>query len=106
MAAAPRPTARRIVRNDVCGLEQDPPRHLLEQPLDAALASGDLAGFVNSPFWTVDYVGAGPYRLTQWEPGAFLEAAAFDGHALGKPKIDGRRSGRTPQLPFNSMTLT
>jgi peptide/nickel transport system substrate-binding protein len=42
---------------------------------------------VNLPFWTVEYVGAGPYRLERWEPGAFIEAAAFDGHALGRPKI-------------------
>jgi ABC-type transport system substrate-binding protein len=33
-------------------------------------------------------VGVGPFRLTHWEPGAQLEGAAFDGHALGRPKID------------------
>jgi peptide/nickel transport system substrate-binding protein len=33
-------------------------------------------------------VGAGPYRLESWVPGSHLEAAAFEGHALGRPKID------------------
>jgi peptide/nickel transport system substrate-binding protein len=40
------------------------------------------------PFWTQEYVSAGPYKLDRWEPGAFLEVSAFEGHALGRPKID------------------
>ncbi len=44
--------------------------------------------FTGQPFWTREYVSAGPYRVERWEPGAFIEAAAFDGHVLGKPKID------------------
>lgn len=63
------------------------PRHILEQPFQAA-SGGDAQAFVNHPFWTVDYVGLGPYALKRWEAGAFLEATAFDGHALGRPKID------------------
>jgi peptide/nickel transport system substrate-binding protein len=43
---------------------------------------------VAHPFWTTDYVGLGPFRVTNWELGSFLEGAAFDGHALGRPKID------------------
>jgi len=45
-------------------------------------------GFAALPDGTTEYVGLGPYRLERWEPGAFIEAAAFDGHALGRPKID------------------
>ncbi|MPZ14908.1 MAG: hypothetical protein GEU73_10890 [Chloroflexi bacterium] len=63
------------------------PRHILEQPYETA-AAGDTSGFANHPFWTIDYVGLGPYKVDHWEPGAFLEATAFDGHALGRPKID------------------
>jgi peptide/nickel transport system substrate-binding protein len=44
--------------------------------------------FPNLPFWSTEYVGLGPYRLTRWEPGAFIEAEAFAGHALGRPNID------------------
>jgi ABC-type transport system substrate-binding protein len=59
------------------------PRHLIGQ----AFTSQDVEGFVANPFWTTQYVGAGPYKLDKWETGAFMEGIAFDGHILGKPKI-------------------
>jgi len=60
------------------------PRHILGPIAD--LQDGDaLAGL---PFWTREYVSSGPYKLARWEPGAFVEVAAFDGHALGRPRID------------------
>ena len=43
---------------------------------------------MNLSFWTVDFVGAGPYKVDRWEPGSYIESVAFDGHALGRPKID------------------
>jgi peptide/nickel transport system substrate-binding protein len=65
------------------------PRHLLEDSLAAYEADPSTRElFVNQPFWTTDYVGAGPYRLERWEPGSRLETSAFAGHALGRPKID------------------
>jgi peptide/nickel transport system substrate-binding protein len=64
------------------------PRHVLE-PMYAALGQpGGRDTLANHAFWTKDYVGAGPYRLARWEAGYELEGAAFDGHALGRPKID------------------
>ena len=39
-------------------------------------------------FWKFDYVGAGPFKLTNWEPASHLEGEAFDGHVLGRPKIE------------------
>lgn len=60
------------------------PRHILEQPFQQL----DPQSFAGLPFWTVDYVGLGPYRVERWEPGSFVEGVAFEGHALGKPKID------------------
>ncbi len=59
------------------------PRHILEDPFQHL----DAEGFVNHPFWTRDYIGLGPYRITSWEPGSSIDAAAFSGHALGTPKI-------------------
>jgi len=59
------------------------PRHILEATLDTqpeALAS--------RAFWTSEYVGLGPFRVDRWEPGAFIEASAFDRHVSGRPKID------------------
>jgi peptide/nickel transport system substrate-binding protein len=65
------------------GTYQPLPRHLLLELLGRA----DPVAFANLPFWTDEYVGLGPYRVTRWEPGAFIEAEGFDGHALGRPKI-------------------
>ncbi len=65
------------------------PRHLLEPTLAAyELDPGTREQLLNAPFWTTEYVGAGPFKLERWEPGARMEASAFAGHALGKPKID------------------
>jgi peptide/nickel transport system substrate-binding protein len=63
------------------------PRHLLEQPYAAFAQDGDAQAFLNHPYWTTAFVGAGPYRLGRWEPGVQLEATAFPGYALGAPKI-------------------
>jgi peptide/nickel transport system substrate-binding protein len=40
------------------------------------------------PFWREQYVGAGAFRLDHREPGAFFEVSAFDGFALGRPRIE------------------
>src|SRR5581483_11051888 len=58
------------------------PRHIL-----GSASRQDADGFLSQPYWTREYVGAGPYRLERWEPGSFLEATAFDQHVLGRPKI-------------------
>ena len=59
------------------------PSHLLREAFERAPAT-----LITQPFFGSDYISAGPYRLTRWEPGAFIEGAAFEGHVLGKPKID------------------
>lgn len=60
------------------------PRHLLEEDFKTM----DAVAFTGHPYWTFHYVGLGPYKLDRWEPGAFLEASAFDTYALGRPKIN------------------
>lgn len=60
------------------------PRHLLQRTFEGS--PPDV--FANLPYWTTEFVGLGPYRLDQWVLGAFIEGVAFDGHALGRPKID------------------
>ena len=55
------------------------PRHLLEAPL----REGDPDSFMNHSYWTREFIGLGPYRLSQWEPGAFLEGTAFEAHTVG-----------------------
>jgi peptide/nickel transport system substrate-binding protein len=61
------------------------PRHILAE---AFRDLADPVGFSGLPFWTSEYVGLGPYRMTAWEPGAFISGEAFDRYVLGRPKID------------------
>jgi peptide/nickel transport system substrate-binding protein len=70
---------------DAATLDLPPlPRHLLAE----AFERGDAAAFAGLPFWTREYVHLGPYRMTRWEPGAFIEGEAFDRFVFGRPKID------------------
>jgi peptide/nickel transport system substrate-binding protein len=65
------------------------PRHILGEPFQVVEADpNQQEGFRTNPFFSQQFVGAGPYRLDRWEPGAQLEGVAFDAHALGRPKID------------------
>jgi peptide/nickel transport system substrate-binding protein len=59
------------------------PQHILEGPLNTAAAS-----VPHNPYWTTDFVGTGPFKVDRWETGSFIDGSAFDGHALGRPKID------------------
>jgi peptide/nickel transport system substrate-binding protein len=65
------------------------PHHILGELYTAGQGDpGAAEALVNHRYWNYEYVGAGPYRLERWEPSAEWEGAAFDGHALGRPKID------------------
>ncbi|MPZ15630.1 MAG: hypothetical protein GEU73_14615 [Chloroflexi bacterium] len=66
------------------GFFEPMPRHILEQSFHQDTPDA----FLSLPFWTRDYVALGPYRVDRWEPGTSIEGTAFDGHALGRPKID------------------
>jgi peptide/nickel transport system substrate-binding protein len=59
------------------------PRRLMETTYQT-----ERENFIGQVFWTREYVGAGPFKVDRWEPGAFIETTAFDGHVLGRPKID------------------
>jgi peptide/nickel transport system substrate-binding protein len=82
---SPYPDAGAIIVEDLEPL----PRHILE-PAFIAVQQDPAARetFVGLRFWTGEYVGAGPYRLDTWVPGSHMEASAFAGHALGRPKIE------------------
>ena len=63
------------------------PRHLLEQTVLEGATEGEKF-LPNSTFWNVNYVGAGPYKVDSYTPSVSIEASAFDGHVLGRAKID------------------
>lgn len=59
------------------------PRHLLEEAY-----RGDKASFLDIPYWSSEFVGAGPYRLREWVAGVGLLLEANDQYVLGRPRID------------------
>ncbi len=60
------------------------PRHLLEE-----LYNRDKQSFIASSFWISDeYVGAGPYRVSERDHGVQVVYTANPDFFLGKPKID------------------
>ena len=60
------------------------PRHRLEDDFQNQPA----IAFASLPFWTTEYVGAGPYRIDRWEAGSFLEGVAFADHVGRKVGIE------------------
>ena len=60
------------------------PRHLLAD----LYGQGNMEAFDNSPYWTTEFIGLGPYRVGEWVLGSHTEAVASDGYVLGRPKID------------------
>ena len=60
------------------------PRHLLQE----AFAAGDMKAFANLPYWNKNFVGAGPYRVVEWDAGTRMELEAFKDFTLGRPKIE------------------
>lgn len=59
------------------------PRHVLEEPYTA-----DKARFMEHPYFTDEFVGAGPYRVKEYARGSHLLLEAFDRYPLGRPRAD------------------
>jgi peptide/nickel transport system substrate-binding protein len=59
------------------------PRHLLE----GAFAE-DKSAFFAAPYWNVEYVGAGPFKVRDWVADSHVVLQANDAYVLGRPKID------------------
>jgi len=59
------------------------PRHLMED-----LYRRDKDAFLNSPLFREQFVGLGPYQLTRWAQGSFIEVTRFDGYHRGAPPLE------------------
>jgi peptide/nickel transport system substrate-binding protein len=61
------------------------PKHILEPPFRQ-----NKATITDSPYWTTEFIGNGPFRLheKEWEPGSHVLLDAYADFVLGKPKID------------------
>ena len=62
---------------------------LPEHQVGDLYAAGDPEAFLNHSFWVSPaYVGTGPFRLVEWDPGNQLTYRAFDGYFMGRPPLD------------------
>jgi peptide/nickel transport system substrate-binding protein len=59
------------------------PRHILEEDHKTF----EKLAFASHPYWTTEFVGLGPYRVTRFEFGSHLTLTAFDDYVLGPPRI-------------------
>ena len=59
------------------------PRHLLE-----AAFTENKSTFFAAPFWNVEYVGAGPFKVREWVADSHVVLQANDAYVLGRLKID------------------
>ena len=59
------------------------PKHILEPAY-----SDDKATFFTRPYWNVEFVGAGPYKLREWVQDSKIIVTANDDYVLGRPRVD------------------
>ncbi len=59
------------------------PKHRLEQ-----VYLTDKDHFLEDPYWSSEFIGDGPYRIKEWEPGSHLLFEANTRYLPGRPKID------------------
>lgn len=58
------------------------PRHLLERSFRE-----DKVGFLAIPYWSRDFVGAGPFKVREWVMDSHVVLEANDAYVLGRPKV-------------------
>ena len=73
------PFANAIIEDDVGPF----PEHIL-----GALYPAEKQAVPTSGYWTRDFIGVGPYRLVDWQPGSRLTMKVYDGYYGARPKID------------------
>jgi peptide/nickel transport system substrate-binding protein len=59
------------------------PRHLLGSTYES-----NPDALLELPYWSREFVGTGPFQLTEFVEGSHLAMQAYDAFALGRPKID------------------
>lgn len=59
------------------------PKHVLEPTYQA-----DKLSTLQHPYWSSEYVGAGPFKLREFVLDSHLLIEAYDQYVLGRPKVD------------------
>jgi peptide/nickel transport system substrate-binding protein len=75
--------ADRMFTSGSGGFAQPLPRHVLEQPY-----ADSRDTLFQLPYWNVEFMSTGPFKINTWESGSYTLLQAFDRYVLGRPKID------------------
>lgn len=59
------------------------PRHLIGETFER-----DKDAFINSAYWSTEFVGLGPFKLVEWAPGSHMDLARFDLYYRGPAALD------------------
>jgi len=65
------------------GMAPPLPRHILERTYQER-----KEGFLDIPYWTSEFVGAGPFQITDFQSGSHMVVTAFPDYVLGRPALD------------------
>lgn len=65
------------------GLALPMPRHALQQAYEESRST-----FTDLPYWSVEFIGTGPYKVRELVRGSHLTLDANDLYILGRPRID------------------
>lgn len=76
------------------------PKHILEVPYEET-----KAGIVDHPYWGIEFVGTGAFKLRELVRGSHLILDAHDQFVLGRPKIDVIEVKFTPDANVMITTL-
>jgi peptide/nickel transport system substrate-binding protein len=74
--------ADRMFASGSGGFAQPLPRHILQPAL-----ADNKAAFFQLPYWNVEFISTGPFKIKDWQGGSYALLDAFDDYALGKPKL-------------------
>jgi peptide/nickel transport system substrate-binding protein len=59
------------------------PKHLVEPSYRESKET-----LIAQPYFSDRFIGVGPFKLTSWEHGSYMEMVANDAYFLGRPKLD------------------
>lgn len=69
---------------EATALDDPLPEHLLGEDYRAR----GIQELANSPYFSTEFMGIGPYRLVRWEQGSHMEFGRFDDYHQGRPPFD------------------
>ena len=59
------------------------PKHILETPYTT-----DKATLLEHPYWTSEFIGAGPFTVREFVRNSHMVLSAYDDYVLGRPAVD------------------